>query len=697
MSHLLFFTARPGMQALWTLLVMATLVYTLVHPAAEKNPTMVIVLVVSFAAVLAGIQFFPYDEYHPFGFFGLICAELVLISSLVYFTGSRTSLLGFLFLIIPVFAAHYYSYPGTMVVALATTFARFAPFMTGNISSVEALTLGLSAATYVIVGFIACYVVESEKIYGRNSFEFKRLLEISRGRESEVSLLCSLSRRFPHTLELDAALQITVALAVKALGCDGSVLFLSEGGEEVPRACMGTALRLDSISLDALGREQWFSKLVGGANVLEENAPLAWLDVPGDGSPDRGCIAAVPLFVGHDATGYLVCYTARKGAFGGFHIDVLSSLASQAAISIENARLYEDALDEKTKVETLLSAFRDGLVVTDCGGSVVQANPLAQRMIGFNSTDYGAGIDSLLEPAVLRVDLGAYSMRGALEAALLGMPVFGEMTIAGEAGGDFQASYIPLGDREGTVSGVALFLHDITEFKKLDQMRTNFVSNVSHELRTPLTSIVGFVSILLSGAAGRLTAQQEEHLQVVQKQAANLTDMIEDLLELSRLMARGEPLQGVEVDMTEVIEASMEQVGNQARDKGIRVELAIPDILPTVEGDAARLGQVVTNVLGNAIKFTDRGGEVKVVALCVESCVQVLVSDTGCGISPAYQPHIFDRFFRAHAGGAKNGGGFGLGLAISREIVELHGGSIWVESEQDRGSTFCFTVPVHEE
>ena len=198
LSQLLFISVRPGVQFLWTLLFLSTLFHAATDTTANQ-PTMIIVLVVSYGAVVLGNHYFPYDEYPPLGFFGLMCAYLLLISSLIFFTGNRTSLLGFLFFIVPIYAAHYYSYPGTMAVAFVMALARFAPFLSGSISSIVGLTLGLSAATYFVVGIITCYIVESEKIYGRKSHEFRKLLEISRNRESEVSLLCGLSKMFPRT------------------------------------------------------------------------------------------------------------------------------------------------------------------------------------------------------------------------------------------------------------------------------------------------------------------------------------------------------------------------------------------------------------------------------------------------------------------------------------------------------------------
>jgi len=257
-----------------------------------------------------------------------------------------------------------------------------------------------------------------------------------------------------------------------------------------------------------------------------------------------------------------------------------------------------------------------------------------------------------------------------------------------------QAHFIPLRDQVDKVSGMVLFLHDITELKRLDEMKSNFVSNVSHELRTPLTSISGFVSLLLAGRAGPLAQNQSRYLEVVKEQAGNLTEMIEDLLDLSRLQAGGRRLQTAACDIRELIGAAVTQVEKAALAGDVEIRINLRGDLPPVNADSARLTQVLNNIIENAVKFTPAGGMVEVAALDGGSALQVQVSDTGAGITPAALPHIFDRFFQAHATESEQAG-FGLGLAISREIVELHGGRIWAESDPGRGSTFYFTVPFY--
>ncbi len=693
-SHLLFVTARPGIQLLWTILVVATLAYTLIS-SGPKYPGVVVLMMATFALVILGNHFFPFDEYRPVLFFFLMAASLALTSSIVFLTGNRNSLLGFLFFAVPIFASAYYGYPGTLLMSLLTGFARYIPFMTGGVSGLQQLALALSAATYVFIGMMSCYVVEGEKMYARESNEYRHLLELSRHKERDVSRIYNLSRRFSYTLDLDTILKTTAALARQMLASESALVFLMEGGRPVLKAALGLLPFTDMASVSVPVESAWFQRLAAGDAVIEEKATLGWLPLTPESAGKKHNIAAVPLFTGGDVTGYLLCLSPAARSFRESNLEILSTIASQAAVAVEKAQLYAETLDDKTKVETILSALRDGLLLTDTRGRLVEANPVAARMLGLETDPDGTRLQEVLATVVEDCDLGHLTLNEAVEAALDGRTVFGEMVLSGETHMTVQAHFIPLRDQLSNVSGVVLVLHDITELKRVDEMKSNFVTNVSHELRTTLTSISGFVSLLLAGRAGALSANQEKYLDVVKQQASNLTRMIEDLLDLSRLQASRSRAGAQRSELVDLAELAARQLAEAANDGSIDVRLNISEDLPPVDADPARLSQVLINIMENAIKFTPPGGLVEVGAMLNGSFVQVKVSDTGAGISHSALPHIFDRFFQAHGGDSADQGGFGLGLAISREIIELHGGRIWCESDPGRGSTFYFTVPIY--
>ena len=691
-SHLLFVTARPGIQALWTVLTVAALVYAFAN-RAPGWPAPVAVMLGSYAAVMLGNSFFPFDQYRPFLFFLLMAAFLALTASIVWLTGGRSSLLVFLYFAVPITSSAYYGYPGTLLMSLLSVLVVYAPWMSGNIGALEHMSLVLTSLALIFIGMMSCYVVEGEKMYARESREYRHLLDLVRHRERDVSRIYNLSRRFSYTLDMDTILKTTAALARQLLSCDGSLVFLRESHGLSLKAALGLLPFSDLAAVQPPDDRSWARARSGESFVLHEVA-LDWLPLPPESAGRRHNVAASPMFVGGDVEGYLVCFAAAPRPFRERHLEVLATIASQAAVAVEKARLYSRTLEDKNKVETILGALRDGLVLTDARGAIVEFNPVAGQLLGLDSPDGSVHLASALLDVVESCDLGSASIQEAVESVLEGGTVFGEMNVEEEGAVTVQAHFIPLRDRFHRVAGMVLFLHDITEFKRVDEMKSNFVSNVSHELRTPLTSISGFVSLLLAGRAGPLNPNQERYLGVVKQQSAYLTRMIEELLDLSRLQAGNVRAEARRSDLRSITSKTVADLAGAARERDVEVVHHLRDDLPDVNVDPVRITQVLTNVIGNAIKYTGVGGTVEITAHSTGPFVQVRVSDNGIGISPTALPHIFDRFFQARPDDSGDSGGFGLGLAITREIVELHGGRIWAESVPDMGSTFYFTLPV---
>ena len=213
-SRLLFKTARPGLEALIGLLFAATLAYSLVA-VRPFNAWMLTLLICSYAVTAISIRFFPYEEWHPVLFFGMLISFLAFLISIVFFTGGRTSMLAFLFLMVPLYAAHYYSYTGTIFATFATSVACVVPFMGSGVTGVQWLSLSMLIAAFFISGIVVCYVVEGENVYAKESLEFRRMLDGSLSRERQMRLIYELSRRFSYTLDLDTILKTTASLARK--------------------------------------------------------------------------------------------------------------------------------------------------------------------------------------------------------------------------------------------------------------------------------------------------------------------------------------------------------------------------------------------------------------------------------------------------------------------------------------------------
>src|SRR2546425_11432566 len=239
-----------------------------------------------------------------------------------------------------------------------------------------------------------------------------------------------------------------------------------------------------------------------------------------------------------------------------------------------------------------------------------------------------------------------------------------------------------------------LLLEANRRLQELDKLKSDFVSTVSHELRTPMTSIKGYVDNILDGLTGALTERQSYYLNRVKYNVERLTRMINDLLDLSRIEAGKVELHRSAVCMRDLVNDVVEGFQRAAQEKGLTLRSHQPDELPAIRGDRDKLHQVLTNLIQNAIKFTPKGGEIRVEANAHDGgFVLVSVSDTGCGIPPHELDRVFDRFYRVESVSAEECGS-GLGLPIAKSLVELHGGRIWAESTPGQGSRFYFTVPI---
>jgi PAS domain S-box-containing protein len=239
---------------------------------------------------------------------------------------------------------------------------------------------------------------------------------------------------------------------------------------------------------------------------------------------------------------------------------------------------------------------------------------------------------------------------------------------------------------------IALRTAELQQAKELDRLKSNFVNAVTHELRTPLTAIRGYAEFLEDGVGGPLTPQQLTFVRELELGAQRLERLVDDLLDFARIEAGTFTLRVIDASLTDKIRETAGSLEPQTRAAGLKLALDLPDTPIEVPMDAQRIGQVLLNLIYNALKFTAPGGTITVRACPDGEVVRCEVSDTGIGIAPADQPRLFRRFSQLESG-VRSGGGTGLGLSISKAIVETHGGAIGVESEPGRGSTFWFTLP----
>jgi two-component system, OmpR family, phosphate regulon sensor histidine kinase PhoR len=267
----------------------------------------------------------------------------------------------------------------------------------------------------------------------------------------------------------------------------------------------------------------------------------------------------------------------------------------------------------------------------------------------------------------------------------------GEVTLLSDDG-----STLVVRARRSPILGVWLVLEDVAELRRLQRIRAEFIDNLSHELRTPITTVGLLTETLIrdaEAAGDRVPAKMRERIGKLAIETGNIAQMVSELLDLARIESGGRPLHLDVVDLGRVAEESAERLRPFAERQGVRLEVEVRPDLPTVRGEAVRLGQVFANLIHNAVKFSPNGGAVQVGVRRDGEQLAAWVRDHGIGIGPGDQARIFERFYKADRTRTR-GGGTGLGLAIARHIVEGHGGAISVESAEGGGSTFTFTVPI---
>jgi PAS domain S-box-containing protein len=250
----------------------------------------------------------------------------------------------------------------------------------------------------------------------------------------------------------------------------------------------------------------------------------------------------------------------------------------------------------------------------------------------------------------------------------------------------------PLRDESGHIVGRLFAYHDLSWEKTIDQMKSEFISIASHELRTPMTSIKGSVDLILGGAAGEVSADALELLEVAHSASDRLIRLINDILDLSKIEAGHIQLKLAPINLTDVVERALRGLRGLAAKDEITFQVERPQDLPFVEADSDRIEQVVTNLLSNAMKFSPSKGEIRIGLSVEDGWVSCSVSDQGCGIKEEDLDRIFGKF--QQVGSPQRGGGTGLGLAITHALVTEHRGKIWVESRVGEGSSFVFRLPV---
>ena len=364
-------------------------------------------------------------------------------------------------------------------------------------------------------------------------------------------------------------------------------------------------------------------------------------------------------------------------------------IEEQRKSATELQHKYQDVLYEKKQTTSVLESIAEGLVVVNNKGEVVMMNPAAEKLLAVSQKDRIG--KSLTEE--LRDEQLVSLVKGSNEDKEIVLNAKQESTKR-----VLRASNAVITDEDGKTIGMVAVLSDVTKQREIDQLKSEFVSKVSHELRTPIVAMQHALSIIIDEVAGPLTEEQKKFATLTQRNLQRLNGLINDLLDLSKLEAKKMELRLESASLVTVIQTVCDSLDAWAQSKAINLSRRVPDQLPAVMCDPARITQVLTNLLGNAIKFTPKQGRIIVEAKLAGqgSTIEVGVADNGPGIAKEDVSKLFSKFQQVGERSASDIGGTGLGLAISKEIVELHHGRIWVESDAavKQGTRFAFLLPL---
>jgi two-component system phosphate regulon sensor histidine kinase PhoR len=361
--------------------------------------------------------------------------------------------------------------------------------------------------------------------------------------------------------------------------------------------------------------------------------------------------------------------------------------AQRIALALENllTQQQEQArqIGERTSGdEAIFSAMQDGLLVLDGERRIALANRTFQELFGVRENSLG---QPLLE--VIR-DVNV--AEAISETFRNRQPVRREIAVSERL---LQMDSVPMGNENGKMAGVVILFHDISELKRADQIRRDFVANVSHELRTPLSILRGYIETLLDHPK---TSDEESAriLHVMDRHSKRLGLLVEDLLELARLESPNPNLQWSDVNLSDLFREVIHDWEDKFKDKKLKVVVDLAPDLPAIRADPARLQEILYNLLDNAVNYSHENGEIRLQAGRRGAEIVLAVTDNGIGISKEDLSRIFERFYRADKARSREAGGTGLGLSIVKHIVQLHGGRVEAESELGKGTTIRAVLPL---
>lgn len=401
----------------------------------------------------------------------------------------------------------------------------------------------------------------------------------------------------------------------------------------------------------------------------------------------------LPLIIQNRVLGVIFVFRNYRGLFSREDRLFLQSFADQAAIAVHNAQLYDQTSSQAARMDAILDSVADGILILLPDHTIERCNPAFARLFGMSSdrivgrkhNDVIRFKDLSHGPTLNQAEAGGWPLTPTAT-----LYVEGDLMRSDENTIAVGITYAPLLNPDGQLLNVIASVRDVSHFRQAEEMQSTFISVISHELKTPVALIKGYVGTLRRKDVRWDSKTVQDSLAVIEDEADHLDELIENLLDASRLEAGGLAINATDLALPRLTERVAERYRTQSEKHKITVDF--PEDFPVVLADEQRVSQVLLNLISNAVKYSPKGGEVRISGQVRPEHVIVCVQDQGPGIPPGDIPHIFDRFYRAGET-ARSTKGAGLGLYLTRAILEAHGGSIWVDQKYKDGARICFSLP----
>jgi PAS domain S-box-containing protein len=519
---------------------------------------------------------------------------------------------------------------------------------------------------------------ENARLY-KESSEYSLELGNLNAVVTEIASIMNFKERVDHLVKVSAELLGHEFCLLALLNETGKFSLTASYG--FPKAAHGEVLHFKKEVVKNLkeGKIQPFSSI----EKLEEEI-VPWMN--------EGSIVFVPLQLKERVFGLLALGRQSSASYTSGEIDFIRLFAHHVAVAVENARLYDEALLEKNKMEAIVNQMGDGVVILDALGKIILVNEAAENLTGLNA-DEVIGISC---------EEAYQNIAGTFKIFLPETPkkeieeIFKEEGIIAREGDEthLRSVYSFVKSFDGKPLGWVILLHDISEEKKQEQSKNDFLSIVSHDLRTPLTAIKGYAATLLRFEE-RLTPElRRDSLNAINSEMDRFARLLDNLLDLSRIESGRLSIHMMPFNLKEMASRVVEMFKVSAQNH--KFALNFPESYPEAYGDPDQVEQVLNNLMSNAVKYSPTGGIIEISGSEKKERLYLSVKDQGMGIPQDQLEKIFERYHRVDSKAARLVSGTGLGLYISKKLIEAQGGKIWVESQVGSGSTFYLTLPKGE-